>query len=212
MFNDIKTVLAISPHTDDFELGAGGLVAKLCQTNIRVIAVAFSACEESVRDGFPKDVLRSEMREAGKVLGLNERDIITLSYPVRMFFRHRQSILDELLRLREYYNPDLILSPSLHDIHQDHKVVAEEVLRAFKNRRVLCYELPWNNLGFAPNLFCTLTEKYVLDKCEALCKYESQRHRQYFDPDVVRSRLIGNGLECGTRFVERFEVLRWVLS
>ena len=39
--------------------------------------------------------------------------------------------------LKNELNPDLIFIPSPHDIHQDHQVIANEGLRAFKRQTIL---------------------------------------------------------------------------
>ena len=54
----ISKVLVLAPHTDDGELGCGGTIHQLISHGKRVIYVAFSTCEESVPEGFPKDILK----------------------------------------------------------------------------------------------------------------------------------------------------------
>ena len=52
-------VLVLAPHTDDAEFGCGGTIAKLVSEGSEVHIAAFSACEQSVRPEFPKDILIS---------------------------------------------------------------------------------------------------------------------------------------------------------
>ena len=47
--NNIKTVLALSPHTDDVEFGAGGTVAKWVEAGKTIYYVAFSIAEKSAQ-------------------------------------------------------------------------------------------------------------------------------------------------------------------
>jgi len=47
--NNIKTVLALSPHTDDVEFGAGGTVAKWIEAGKTIHYVAFSTAEKSAQ-------------------------------------------------------------------------------------------------------------------------------------------------------------------
>ena len=49
-------ILLLSPHTDDAELGCGATIAKLIRQGKTVYYAAFSACEQSVIEGFPKDI------------------------------------------------------------------------------------------------------------------------------------------------------------
>ena len=71
MSDSIRRVLAISTHTDDVELGAGGTVARWIEEGKEVFYVAFSIAEESVPEGLPKDILEQEVREATRVLGIS---------------------------------------------------------------------------------------------------------------------------------------------
>ena len=129
-------------------MGCGASVAKFIEQGKRVIYVAFSACEQSVLPQFPKDILIQEVQQATSELGIKAEDLILKRFEVRTFNYHRQEILDILIKLRETYQPDTVLIPSLNDIHQDHKTIAEEALRAFKFVNIFSYELPWNNLNF----------------------------------------------------------------
>ena len=169
-----KKVFVISPHTDDGELGAGGFISKLIEKKSEVFYVAFSTAEKSVPDYLPKDILKSEVKEACKELGIDQKNLFIYDYEVRKLNYHRQEILEELIRLRNIHNPDLILLPTKNDIHQDHATIAQEGLRAFKGCTILGYELIWNNLTFNTTSFVTLDEKHIQIKCDALKEYKSQ--------------------------------------
>jgi len=206
-----KKTLVLAPHTDDGELGAGGTISKLIDTGTEVYYVAFSTAEQSVRDGFPKDILKTEVRNATFKLGIKRENLLIYNYEVRKLNYVRQEILEELIRLREQIKPDLILLPSLKDIHQDHSTVAHEGLRAFKQKTILGYELIWNNLTFSTSCFVQLTEKHIQLKCAALREYESQKHRDYTSEDFIKSLARTRGVQIGCEFAEAFEVIRLVL-
>lgn len=205
-------ILLLSPHTDDGELGCGGTVAKLIEQGKEVFYVAFSACEQSVLPQFPKDILITEVKAATSTLGISEDYLILKRFDVRTFNYHRQEILDILIQLREEIKPDTVLIPSLNDIHQDHKTIAEEALRAFKFINVLSYELPWNNLNFNTCAFEVLDEKHVKTKVEALKKYQSQAHRPYANEEFLRSQVRMRGVQVSRKFAEVFEVIRTVMD
>ena len=65
--------------------------------------------------------------------------------------------------------------PALVDLHQDHKTIAEEGLRAFKRTTVLAYEIPWNNLNFSHQAYVRLEPRHVEKKVDALACYARQR-------------------------------------
>ena len=210
MVDNFKTVFVLAPHTDDGELGAGGTIAKLIEAGAQVYYFAFSAAEASVPDGFPQDALRSEVLAATKILGISEANVRVFDYEVRKLNFSRQHILEDLILLRKKVMPDLVLMPSLHDVHQDHAVVAQEGLRAFKNTCILGYELPWNNLSFETKSFVSLEERHVLQKAQALAAYRSQAGRPYTSEDVVFSLAKVRGVQSGLPYAESFEVVRWI--
>lgn len=164
MFNSISNVLILAPHTDDGELGLGGTIAKLVEQNVDVYYAAFSTAVESVPNGFPKDILKTEVKAATKKLGIKEENLFIYNYQVRKLNYVRQEILENLVELRRTINPDLIFTPSLHDIHQDHTTIAQEGVRAFKNKIIFGYELIWNNLTFDTQCFIKLERRHVQKK------------------------------------------------
>ena len=99
-----------------------------------VYYAAFSACQQSVLKDFPSDILITEVKAATLVLGIKKENLILFDYDVRTFNYRRQDILDDLIKLRTEINPDIVFIPALTDIHQDHKTIAEEGLRAFKSK------------------------------------------------------------------------------
>ena len=205
-------ILVLGPHTDDGELGCGGLMAKRKAMGHEVHYAVFSSCRRSVPDGLPEDVLVQEVRAACGVLGLDpDRDLTLFDYDVRTFPEHRQEILDDLIRLRERLRPDVILCPSLQDIHQDHATIAREALRVFKRQTILCYEEPWNNIAFATNAFERLDEDALETKMRALDCYASQKKRPYFTQDMMRALAITRGCQLEGGYAEAFEVVRYML-
>jgi LmbE family N-acetylglucosaminyl deacetylase len=205
-------VLILAPHTDDGELGCGGTIAKLVESGEEVYYVAFSAAEKSVPPGMPEDVLRHEVKQATRVLGVAPENLFIFDYEVRDFPLDRQRILDDMIQLQREIKPRLVLLPAFHDIHQDHITVASEGLRAFKTTTILGYELPWNNMTFNTTAFVFLEERHVSRKVEAMCCYASQRDRRYADGDFIRSLARARGIQIGAEYAEAFEVIRWVLD
>jgi len=68
-------VLILVPHTDDGEFGCGGSIGKWIDEDRDVYYIAFSSAEKSVLKGRPKDILRKEIREAVKVLGMQKENL-----------------------------------------------------------------------------------------------------------------------------------------
>lgn len=211
MINSCNNILVLAPHTDDGELGLGGTIRYLIELGKKVTYVAFSTAQQSVPDGFPKDVLKTEVKLATARLGVLPENLIIYNYEVRKLGYVRQEILEELIRLRKSSDFDLVFIPSLHDIHQDHTTIAQEGLRAFKNTTMLGYELIWNNLTFNTQCFVKLEKRHIEAKVEALKAYESQGARDYLSGEFIFSLAKARGVQAGCPYAEAFEVVRLFL-
>lgn len=212
MLTKFKTVYVLAPHTDDGELGAGGTIAKLIESGAEVYYFAFSTAEQSVPDGFPKDILKTEVINATAKLGIKKENVIIYNYEVRKLNYARQEILEDLIKHRKKIMPDLVLMPSSSDIHQDHNTIFNEGLRAFKNTTILGYELIWNNLSFNTISFVRLEKKHIQAKCDALKEYKSQGIRDYMSEEFIYALAKARGVQIGVDFAESFEVIRWVIN
>ncbi len=206
-----KRILVLAPHTDDGELGCGGSIVRYVEEGCEVTYVAFSICTKSLPVGWDPYTLEKEVKVATKIMGLKEENLILYDYDVRKFKQFRQEILEELVKIKKDIEPDLVFVPSPTDIHQDHQVISEEGLRAFKNNSILGYELPWNNVSFNTRCFIKLEERHIEKKVEALMAYKSQQHRTYLNAQFIRSLGITRGVQINTKFAEAFEVIRWII-
>jgi LmbE family N-acetylglucosaminyl deacetylase len=208
----INRIIILSPHTDDGEFGCGGTIARFSEESVAIFYIAFSSAEESVGEGFPKDILKKEVQEATKLLGIPSKNLCLFSYPVRKFPQYRQDILEDMVRLNREIKPDLVLLPSPNDTHQDHVTIAQEGFRAFKKSTMLGYEVPWNNLSFNTTGFVSLEEKHLERKIRALECYKSQAGRDYANEVFIRSLAKVRGVQIGVNLAEVFEVIRFIIS
>lgn len=206
-----KKILVLAPHTDDGELGCGGTIAKAIENGASVTYVAFSSADKSLPKRFPKGTLKKELLSAMEILGIPKENVLCFEYEVRCFSYHRQEILEDIHRLRTDLKPELVLAPSINDLHQDHKIVAEECRRIFKRTTMLGYEMPWNNISFDTFAFSVLKKEHVMKKIEALRCYKSQKHKEYFQENFVESLAIMRGVQVNARYAEAFEVVRWIM-
>jgi N-acetylglucosamine malate deacetylase 1 len=212
MIENKKNILVLAPHTDDGELGVGGTIAKFIEAGAEVYYAAFSTAEESVPEGYPKDILRTEVKAATAKLGIKPENLFIYNYQVRRLNYARQEILEDLIVLKKQFKIDLVFLPSMKDIHQDHSTVAIEGLRAFKNTTILGYELIWNNLSFNTTCFNILEEHHVENKIIALKEYKSQSHRDYVSAEFIRALAKTRGVQIGSQWAEAFEVVRLIIS
>ena len=205
-----ERVLVLAPHTDDGEFGCGGTMARLVEAGADVRYVAFSTATKSLPDGFPADTLAREVREATTELGISEDKLTVHDFEVRTFPERRQEILELLIALWEDWRPDAVFQPSVHDVHQDHQVVAQEGLRAIKRATVLGYEIPWNNFNFDYQAYFALERPHLERKVAALSKYASQQHRRYADPEYIWNIARTHGINVNREYAEVFQVYRVV--
>ena len=196
-----KKILVLSPHTDDGEIGCGGAISKFIREGAEVRCVAFSYADDKQ--------LINEMEEAMNILGIDNYEI--LDFKRRYFYAHRQDILDKMIVYRKDYNPDLIFSPSSTDNHQDHAVVFDESLRAFKESSIFGYEMPWNTITFRTTGYISLDRDDVVKKIKATKCYKTQVTRMVFNTDFLMCMMRTRGVPIKQKYAEAFEVLKLCL-
>jgi len=214
MIKNNTDVLILSPHTDDAELGCGGTIIKMLETGKKIHWVVFSTAAESLPDGLPKNTLRDEFLNVVKELGVKKQNVEVFDFKVRYLFEERQVILEKLVEIRKKMNPKLVIGPSLNDLHQDHIVVANEMVRAFKSyASIISYELPWNHVTFNTQFFSKITKEHVKRKVHLLNNYKSQikKNRVYFSKEYIFGIAKTRGTQIGAEYAEAFEVIRWII-
>jgi LmbE family N-acetylglucosaminyl deacetylase len=203
-------VLVLSPHTDDAELGCGGLLARLIREDRPVFVAAFSTAEESLPSGSAKDRLRNEFVASMTAFGISESNYRVFGHPVRRLSQLRQEVLEQIVALRKEISPEVVLAPASTDTHQDHQVVHNEALRAFRDISLLGYELPWNHVSFHAQCFAQILSEDLEAKLRALQCYTSQIElgRPYFSRDFATSLARVRGVQAKCEFAEALEVTR----
>lgn len=207
-------VLILSPHTDDAELGCGGTIVKLLENGGEIFWVVFSTAEESLPNDLPRDTLKREYLNVMDSLRINKENCKIFNFKVRNLDSYRQEILEELVQIRNKFHPDIVIGPSLNDFHQDHQVIAHEMVRAFKTTSsIICYELPWNHITFNTQCFIKLNRAHIEKKYEVLTNYHSQiiKNRSYFSKEFIFGFAKSRGIQCNSEYAEAFEVIRWML-
>lgn len=205
-----KKILILSPHTDDAEIGAGGAICQLAKDN-DLYHAAFSFAKESLLPGFADDATEKEFFASAKYIGIPKDKCYTLDYKVRVFSENRQRILEDLVSLKRAIEPDVVITTSSFDTHQDHKVLYEESFRAFKDRTILGYEMPSNNRSFAPNLFVPLSDQALKKKIELVNIYQSQVVKFPGLENLIRSLAVCRGYQIKKEYAEAFEVIRLLI-
>ncbi|MGE5250698.1 MAG: PIG-L deacetylase family protein [Bacteroidota bacterium] len=200
-----KRVLFLGAHPDDIELGCGALLHHIVgQTDVLCVTLSDNQKNPDLAS------VRGEHYRAMAVLGIPEPQIILGPFTTRVFPDARQEILEYFLKLRRDFKPDLIFVHSRHDIHQDHNVMSEEALRAYRGITVLGFDVVRSSYGFFPHFLVEVNEEDVEKKIEALAQYETYRDRYYFDSQLTRSIMVRHGALAERPFAEGFDILRIV--
>jgi len=197
-------ILLLAPHADDVQLGCGATVARFIEEQHDIFWAIFA--EDKPLDEEHMAVIQE--------LGLEKSKCPYLHFSVRHIFERRQEVLDNLISIKSEFKPDLVIGPSLNDVHQDHHTVAEEMVRAFKNScSVICYELPWNHISFDVQLLVKLESRHIDKKLQMLRKFKSQIpiRGRYFSENFVRGLSVVRGIQLGSEYAEAFEIMRWVI-
>ena len=200
-----KRVLFLGAHPDDIELGCGALIhhiASKCELHCITLS-------DNQKNPLLKNVV-DEHYKSMTILGVPAKNTNFGQFTTRIFPEARQDILEYFLKLREEIIPDIIFVHSRQDVHQDHKTMTEESLRAFRGITVLGFDVVRSSYDFFPHFLVEVTEEDVNAKIKALSQYETYREKYYFNSELTRSISIRHGALAEKPFAEGFDILRIV--
>ena len=190
-------VLALGAHADDIEIGCGGTVLRLCQALEEVSMRWVVLGAEGTR---AEEADRSAAAFAASVAS---PDVDVCGFRDSFFPSARGELKEFFERLKSEPAPDLVLTHTRHDLHQDHRVVNELTWNTFRDHAILEYEVPKydGDLG-QPNVFVPLAQDVCLRKAELLLEhFGSQR-----GPALVHDRslsLASAPSRCRMRVIDR---------
>ncbi len=200
-----ETVCFIGAHPDDIELGCGALIADIAdQTN--VVCVTLSDNQENPE----LQNLVEEHRNSMDILGVTPENAILHDFTTRRFQAARQEILEVMLDLKKKYHPEVVFVHTAQDIHQDHKTITEEALRAFRGTTLLGFDVLRSSYGFFPDFLVEVSEEGVKTKIQALKAYKTYVDKYYFDENIIHATAIRHGALAERPFAEGFDILRIV--
>ncbi len=200
-----KKICFIGAHPDDIEIGCGALISHIRgEADIRCVTFSDNQKNPNLKN-LPEEHFRSMEQ-----LGLSREQVVLKSFETRRFQESRQDILEEMVRIQNDFQPDIVFVHTRSDVHQDHQTLTEEALRAFRGRTVLGFDVIRSSYGFFPAFLVEVSEADVQKKVDALAEYKTYASKYYFDPDITRATLIRNGAICERKYAEGFDILRIV--
>ena len=201
------SVLALGAHPDDVEIAAGGTLLTLAERHpgLRVRYVLLTG--EPERQAEARAAARAFT--PGADLEVELHDLPDGRLPA--VYGQVKAALESVARS---FCPDVILSPSPGDAHQDHRTVGELVPTAFRDQVVLGYEIPkWDGDLARPNVYFPLADDVARLKVELLDKcYSSQLGRDWWDEETFLGLARLRGMECRARYAEAFTCTKLVIS
>ncbi len=203
-------LLCLGAHADDIEIGCGGTILDLLARGVRleVVWCVLSATPERVKEA---------RASAGAFLAGAADATVDIQDFRNAHFPWQGSIIKEWFEtLQGLPRPDLILTHTRDDRHQDHREVCALTWNTFRDHLILEYEIPkWDGDLGRPSVYLPVSEASIERKVTLLHEhFPSQATKHWFDRDTFRGLARLRGLESGspTRFAEAFHAPKLVID
>ena len=195
-------VLCLGAHCDDIEIGCGGTLLELIAQGVR-LQVAWCVVGST-----PPRALEARASAEAFLEGAAEAHVDVQSFRDGYFPTQTAQIKDWFESLKRLPPPDLILTHTRDDRHQDHREVCGLTWNTFRDHLILEYEIPkWDGDLGRPSVYAPVGEAMIERKVDLLHRhFPSQATKQWFDRDTFRGLARLRGLESNspTRFAEAF--------
>ena len=203
-------ILCLGAHSDDIEIGCGGTILELLRTrrNLEFHWVVFSSGSDREREA---------RRSAGLFLkGAARQEVSILNFRNSFFPFQGVEIKEYFEKLKSEISPDVILTHTRKDLHQDHRVINQLTWNTWRNHLILEYEIPKydGDLG-APNFFVPFDRRICARKIKYLMTcFKTQGNKHWFTPDTFAGLMRIRGLEANSpgKFAEAFYSRKLVLG
>jgi LmbE family N-acetylglucosaminyl deacetylase len=200
------SVLVAGAHPDDIEIGAGGTLLSLAQSQpgLRVRYVVLTGTKARQLEAY---------QAAYAFLPSADVSIELHDLPEGRLPSMWGVVKDALEEVARSSSPDLIIAPSAHDAHQDHRVIGEIVPTVFRDSLYLAYEIPkWDGDLRNPGVYIPLSPELARTKIELLNKcFPSQHQRDWWDDEVFLGLARLRGIECRHPYAEAFTCTKSVV-
>ena len=202
-------VLCLGAHSDDIEIGCGGTILRLTH---RYEALSFRWVVFS-SDG---DGRRDEAIAGARLfLGRAAAKRVQIECFRENFFPFAgERIKERFEEIKSDFAPDLVFAHYRHDLHQDHRTIAELTWSTFRRSLILEYEIPkWDGDLGSPNCYVRIPEDLVELKIRSICDtFKTQSAKQWFTPDTFRALMRLRGIESNADFAEGFYARKLVVG
>jgi LmbE family N-acetylglucosaminyl deacetylase len=147
---------------------------------------------------------------------VQQKEVLVKDFRTSFFPFIGAQIKEFFEELKAQVRPDLVLTHTRNDLHQDHRLVSELTWNTFRDHLILEYEIPKydGDLG-APNFFVPLDETYLSNKVDVLLEcFASQREKPWFTRETFLGLMRLRGVECNAAsgYAEAFHCRKAVLA
>ena len=198
----LRRVLALGSHSDDIEIGCGATLLALTRARpeIEVTWVVLGA--DGVREREARASAEAFMSAAAR------SEIVVHGFRDGFFPYVGGEVKDAFEEMKRRLEPDLILTHTRHDLHQDHRLVCELTWNTWRNHLILEYEIPKydGDLG-NPNVFVPISEELAREKARLINEaFASQQGKHWFEEEVFFGLMRIRGMEAAspTGYAEAF--------
>jgi LmbE family N-acetylglucosaminyl deacetylase len=187
----LRRVLVLGAHADDIEIGCGATLLALQrahQLEVTWVVLAAEGAREQEARASADAFLAGAISKTVVCRGLRDGFLPYLGATVKDFFEELKLEVD----------PQLVLTHTRSDLHQDHRLVCELTWNTWRGHLILEYEIPKydGDLGI-PNLFVPISEELARQKAELVQQsFPTQLEKHWFDPELFLGLMRVRGMEA----------------
>jgi LmbE family N-acetylglucosaminyl deacetylase len=189
---DRLSVLCLGAHSDDIEIGAGGLLLNLMARGVELDVTWCVLSATGTRETEARESAAEFLSQAASAT------VEIKAFRDAHFPDEAGAIKGYLEELKTRIAPDLIVTHRRDDGHQDHREICRLTWNTFRNHFILEYEIPkWDGDLGQPNVYMPISTRELQRKIDLLtAHFGSQRSKDWFDAEVFRGLARIRGMEC----------------
>lgn len=195
-------ILCLGAHADDIEIGCGAMIRELIHSDVRL------EVDWVVLSASPDRAVEAKASAAAFLQGAAAAWVEVAAFRDGHFPYQGSSIKEWFETLKSRPRPDIVMTHTRDDRHQDHREVCGLTWNTFRDQLVLEYEIPkWDGDLGRPSTYFPVSERALKEKIALLhAHFPSQASKVWFDQDTFRGLARLRGMECAslTRLAEAF--------
>jgi len=220
-----KNILIVVAHPDDEVLGCGGLISKYHDKSHFKILVIAEGTSVRYKDRKSDHIENDIQSRNNGTLTLNKygiSDIVFSNLPCSNLINQDPKVIHDIITSESKdFNPHFIFTHSKFDNHQDHRLVYEAVLVAFRpinelaENTILSFEslssTEWNfDENFSPNCFLKLSDLNLSDKITMLQQFPGEIREFPFprSDEGLTTLAKFRGMQSGLGLAEAYKIIR----